>query len=418
MASPQRLDRILPSGRVVEIHRSPWPDGGVITTYSDITDRKQAEEAAKRAADVLNTTLENMADGIKVFDKDLKLVVCNQRALEMFDHPSHLGEVGTSYADVLAYNEKHGHYAADSKAESSASRMDRAKQLVNRKTPYFSRDGRVIEKRRNRMPDGGFVATYRDITELYNTQQMLVEAKEKAESASRAKSEFLATMSHELRTPLNPIIGFAEIMERKLHGPLGDAHYDEYVCSIRESAVHLLSIINDILDIAKVEAGKATPGNDVVCIEEIIASCVRLMQEHANRGNVRLDTKLADDLPNFRANPRMVKQIILNLLSNAIKFTPDGGTVTLAVDAEQDLRINITDTGIGIAEADIEKALAPFEQIDRSLNRKYEGTGLGLPLARSFVRLHGGDLVIRSQLGKGTTVMVTFPQERLIPASH
>lgn len=414
MSVPQRLERTMPDGRVLEIHRGPWPGGGFISTYSDITERKRADDSAKRSAELLETTLENMADGIRVYDSDLRLVVCNRRALEMFDHPPFLGRVGTHYSDLLAYNEENGQYAADPTVESTESRLERAKRLINRKTPYFTRDGRVIEKRRNAMPNGGFVATYRDITELYKTQQMLLDAKQKAESASRSKSEFLANMSHELRTPLNPIIGFSEIMEQQLHGALGSTHYDEYVKAIKESALHLLSIINDILDIAKIEAGKAEPSDDDVRIGEIILSCRRLMQESATQANIALEANVSDNIPRFRADPRMVKQIILNLLSNAIKFTPAGGKVTVVVEVVDALRIIISDTGIGMSAADIEKALTPFEQADRSITRKYQGTGLGLPLARSFARLHGGDLMIDSKLGEGTAVTVTFPAHRLI----
>jgi len=258
------------------------------------------------------------------------------------------------------------------------------------------------------------IRSIRYAMERKRVEAQLVETKNSAEAASRAKTEFLANMSHELRTPLNAIIGFSEILKQEPLGPLGHPSYRDYVRDVYESGVHLLRIINDILDLSKIEVGKLTLSETPVDPRQAIESCMRIVRERADNGGISLVTEIASDLPTLNADERMVKQVLLNLLSNAIKFTPSGGSVRIIahVDDEDGLVIAVADTGIGIAVADIERALQPFEQIDSSLHRKYQGTGLGLPLARSMCELHGGHFAIDSTVGKGTTVTVRFPPER------
>jgi len=254
-----------------------------------------------------------------------------------------------------------------------------------------------------------------DITARKEAEAELVKSKEAAEFANRAKSEFFANMSHELRTPLNAILGFSEVITNQMFGPLGNPRYAEYAQDIYTSGKLLLDLINDVLDIAKLEAGKVELREAPMSVQDTVAQCLTLLRERAANGGVKLVADLPESLPPLMADERAVKQILLNLLSNAVKFTLDGGTV--AVRARIDaggLALSIRDSGIGMDENDIELALSPFGQVDSKISPKHQGTGLGLPISRSLAKLHGGDLAIESAPGRGTTVTVTFPAERLI----
>ncbi|MGE5538637.1 MAG: ATP-binding protein [Gemmatimonas sp.] len=267
--------------------------------------------------------------------------------------------------------------------------------------------------------DGEMIArAIRYSVERKRAHLQLLEEKERAELASRAKSEFLANMSHELRTPLNAIIGFAEVMESEVMGPMGVPKYRDYARDIKNSGVHLLEIINDILDLSKIEAGKVQMQEDIVALPRAVQACMTLIDERARLAKVSLTTDVSDDLPRIRADDRKIKQILINLLSNSVKFTPAGGSIAVSarVLSSGEIEISVADTGIGMAAADIPKALTPFTQIDNSLSRKFGGTGLGLPLTDSFVRLHGGKMSITSEPGCGTIVTVTLPGNRVISA--
>jgi PAS domain S-box-containing protein len=261
-----------------------------------------------------------------------------------------------------------------------------------------------------------FECTVYDITERHQAELVLRHAKEQADFANRSKSEFLANMSHELRTPLNAIIGFAEIIKGQMFGPVGSAQYIEYAGDIYDSGQLLLSLINDILDMSKIEAGKRALVEAVLNIEHIVQSVVRLVAARAKLGKLHLTTNVPKDLPALRGEERALKQILTNLLTNAIKFTPEGGDVHLSahMDEKGRLCIKLADTGIGIAAEDIPLALAPFGQIESALSRKHQGTGLGLPLTKALVELHGGILDLQSKLGEGTTVTLIFPVERVV----
>jgi signal transduction histidine kinase len=250
--------------------------------------------------------------------------------------------------------------------------------------------------------------------ELRATTQNLGIALEAAAASSQAKSQFLATMSHELRTPLNAIIGFSQLLQSEPLGPLGNERYREYAGDILDSGSHLLSLINDVLDFSKAEAGRLDLQEDDLDAGEILNECLRLVAPEAQEAGIAVVAEMQKPAPTLRADRRRLKQIALNLLSNALKFTPSGGTlrVTLACDAEG-LEIAIADNGIGMSPDQIPIALAPFGQVDSRLSRLHEGTGLGLPLCRRFAEAHGGSLTIASALGEGTTVTVRFPLERL-----
>ena len=223
-------------------------------------------------------------------------------------------------------------------------------------------------------------------------------------------------MSHELRTPLNAIIGFSDMIENETCGPVGSIKYREYAADINQSGQHLLDIINDILDLSKIESGQARITDEIIVVEDLARSVLVLLDGMAQRHAIEIVADLSRRLPKLRADRRIAKQILLNLLSNGVKFSPAGSRVTLRAwrDATGELALQVADEGIGIAREDIPKAMAKFVQVDGALNRKYEGTGLGLPLVESLVELHGGRLKLESRLGVGTTVTVYFPQDRVI----
>jgi signal transduction histidine kinase len=254
--------------------------------------------------------------------------------------------------------------------------------------------------------------------ELQATAENLTRALDAAAAASQAKSQFLATMSHELRTPLNAIIGFSELLKSELFGPMGDARYKGYVNDVHRSGKHLLALVNDVLDFSKIDAGHLTLQEDQIDIGETLSTSLRMIEGQAANTGVTLEQEIAHDLPILRADERRVRQILLNLLSNAVKFTQRGGRVRLiAFTDDNEFIVQVSDTGIGMAKEDIPRALERFGQLDSDLNRKYEGTGLGLPLTKKLAELHGGRLEIESELCVGTKVTVAFPGDRLIERS-
>jgi PAS domain S-box-containing protein len=259
--------------------------------------------------------------------------------------------------------------------------------------------------------------TIQDITERKRTENALRRAQLDAEMANRAKSQFLANVSHELRTPLNAIIGFSEVMKDELMGPLGAGIYKEYSGDIHESGRHLLAIINDILDLSRVEAGQTTLNESEITIDHLIESCLVLIRGKANAGGLVLSSEIPALLPLVIGDERLLKQALLNLLSNAVKFTPRGGSVRVqAVHAADGIDISVVDSGIGMSAAEIEQVAKPFVQLENWLVRKYEGTGLGLSIVKAFCELHGGGLVIDSEAGRGTTTTIHLPAARIVPA--
>ena len=239
---------------------------------------------------------------------------------------------------------------------------------------------------------------------------------QEAEAASRAKTEFLANMSHELRTPLNAIIGFSEIIKSELLGELGVDRYRFYAQDTFDSGHHLLEVINDILDISKVEAGEFELHEDATDLSEMVNQSVRFVRERAEKAGVGLVVELAPDVPQLFVDPRLIKQGLINLLTNAIKFTPGPGNVTVRAENTSDgsVLLSVTDTGIGIGEEQIPSILQPFSQVESAFSRSHEGTGLGLPLTNSFIEAHGGSMEVKSTVGEGTTVTLLFPFERVI----
>jgi cell cycle sensor histidine kinase DivJ len=258
--------------------------------------------------------------------------------------------------------------------------------------------------------EADIVAVTRDITERKAYERELIEARDLSEQANRSKSRFLANMSHELRTPLNAIIGFSEVMSHQMFGPLGGARYLEYSGLIHESGNHLLELINSILDMSKIEAGKFELSEEVFDLGAVAEAAIRFVRLLAERQGVALKTTIASNATQIFADKRAVKQILVNLLSNGVKFTPRGGEVRIMAGLDsQGVEIAVADTGMGISRKDLERLGKPFEQVESEHVRSKEGTGLGLALVKALAAMHGGGAVLESTLGEGTVVRVRLP---------
>lgn len=262
----------------------------------------------------------------------------------------------------------------------------------------------------------GVVLVGRSVMAATELAEAVRHAKEQADNASQAKTDFLANMSHELRTPLNAVIGFAQVMRNEYLGPLGSARYREYAAGIEESGQHLLELIEDILDVARIESGQVTLKEEELDPAQVMDAVGRLIRPKADGARVMLYVEPNTSLPVLRADARRLRQILLNLLSNAIKFTPAGGRVELRAVAEPNggLTFVVVDTGIGIKPAELEKVMELFGQAQSAYSRSHAGSGLGLPIASSLAELHGGTLSIDSVPDHGTTVRVRFPQDRVL----
>lgn len=256
-----------------------------------------------------------------------------------------------------------------------------------------------------------------DVTDSHAAAEALEQAKQAAELANRAKTQFLAAISHELRTPLNAINGFAEAMRAEILGPLPNDRYREYCGYVVEAAHHLTGLINDVLDVSRIESGQLELRDEPVVVADLVASALVMVADRARQADLRLESELAENLPDLRGDPLRLKQVMLNLLSNAVKFTPAGGTVTVRGGRAADggLELAVADTGIGISPQDYEKVLATFGQVDGRLERRYQGLGLGLSLAYSLMTLQGGTLTLDSAPRRGTTVLLRFPPDRALP---
>jgi signal transduction histidine kinase len=404
-------------GRIMIIHRSRMPNGGFVIALTDVTNVRKAEREVAEKGRLLELALKSMGQGIAIHDRDLRMIACNEKYIAFRGNiPAELVQPGMAHEDSLRFRARRGDFGPGDIEQQVRSRIEKMKR-GDIFVPVRLVNGRVIQAKRDPMPDGGFVTTYTDITEIKAAEAELIRARDIAESANTAKTEFLANMSHELRTPLNAIIGFSEMMKNEMFGPLGDMRYRDYCANVADSGMHLLSLINDILDLSKIEAGKMELNEEIADLGGIIRSCALLMCEQAETAGIFIDTSCPTDLPMARVDTRKIKQVIINLLQNSIKFTPRNGHVKISASVMPggELRIVVTDTGIGMRPEDIPRALDRFGQVDGSLSRRHNGAGLGLPLAKSLMELHGGTLAISSSPQRGTQVTVYLPAERLCP---
>jgi signal transduction histidine kinase len=406
----------LGNGRTVLVDERRTTDGGLVSTFTDITRLKRQEEEITRQSVLLQTTLEHLDQGISVFDRKLDLVMFNRRFVELLAYPDELAQPGTSFEALVRHKIARGEHGTGDPEEIVRARIAEARKFQPRVFEYVRINGIVLEVRDKPLPGGGgFVRSYTDVTPFRVAERRLATAKEEAEMASRTKSEFLANMSHELRTPLNAIIGFSDVMQSELLGPLGP-RYRSYAKDIQESGEHLLGIINDILDLSKIEAGRLTLREEIVDPTLMVRECVRLLQGRAEEAGIALLLQIPPEAAcHLNADAVKLKQILLNLVSNAVKFTPRGGRVEVRLRQGRGGRFEVVveDTGIGMTEGEVAIALQPFRQVESTFARTQEGTGLGLPLTNALIELHGGTMTIESARGRGTTVTVSFPLERV-----
>ncbi|WP_028467187.1 PAS domain-containing sensor histidine kinase [Nisaea denitrificans] len=261
----------------------------------------------------------------------------------------------------------------------------------------------------------GYRGTGTDITEERDRQAQLLRTIYEADHANRAKSAFLANMSHELRTPLNAIIGFSEILTDQLFGKMQNDRYLEYAKDINDTGQHLLTVLNDLLDISRIEAGFLTLDENVIDVQRMMRSCVRMLNEKISAAALTLSLNLPEDLPALLGDETRLRQVVINLLTNAVKFTPAGGKISASVSIIDDggLEITVEDTGVGISERDLERVMEPFQQAEQDLSRRYGGVGLGLSLARNLTEMHDGTIKLESEPGVGTLVRVHLPADRV-----
>jgi two-component system cell cycle sensor histidine kinase PleC len=413
-----------------ELVRQPGEPGmHLIGIAVDITEQKSLVEKTVAADMRLRDAIETIPEAFVVWDADNRLVLCNSNFQELHNLTDEAIGVGASYEAVVAAGRQP---VVRSKIIAGGPNLPGARTFEAQ-----LEDGRWLHISERRTKDGGYVSVGTDITALKTheeklmhsekrlmatvadvraSQQRLGELAEKyaaektrAEEANQAKSKFLANMSHELRTPLNAIIGFSEIMESGMFGPLGAEKYNEYCSDIRSSGEYLLDVINDILDMAKIEAGRIRLEFEELDLDTTLSEAMRVVSARAQDKQLALVAKISPDL-GLRADRRALKQIVLNLLSNAVKFTPAGGRVTVrGRAADQCIMLSIADTGIGIARDALARLGRPFEQVESQLTKSHQGSGLGLAIAKSLIELHGGHMRIRSTLGKGTLVVVRLP---------
>ncbi|MGE0230815.1 MAG: PAS domain S-box protein [Flavobacteriaceae bacterium] len=365
----------------------------------------------------LRAILDTATEGVVVLDSEGRIERLNQSAEALFGHDSH-AVTGRAFTTLIAPESRDSvqDYLEGLKRNGVASILNDGREITGRVAqggalPLFLTIGRLGDG-----PQTKFCAVIRDITQWKKAEGELVEARRKAETLSAQKSEFLAKISHEIRTPLNAIIGFSEVMIEERFGPIGNERYRGYIHDIRTSGDHVLSLINDLLDLSKVEAGHMELEFGSVLLNDIVEQSVAIMQPQANKERILIRTNLTLDLPPVVADQRSMRQILLNLLSNAVKFTPPGGQIIVSTihTADGDVLLRVRDTGVGMNETDIRTAMEPFRQVGQNRLNANRGTGLGLPLTKALVEANRASFGIESKVDHGTLIEVSFPQNRVL----
>jgi len=393
-------------------------DGGTLLIRHDITEQRRNALHLQRLAEAV----ESAAEAFSFYDAEDRLVYCNKKVHELNRASPETLVPGTPFeAHIRALVTKGLIPEAHGREEEWIQ-----ERLVRHRNPgepfeLQRQDGIWLLVHEQRLPDGGIATLATDITKLKQTEAALREAKEQAEFANRSKTVFVANLSHEFRTPLNSIIGFADILKNEAFGSLGSRRYQEYARDISESSRHLLDLINDILDLSRVEASGELPLREqIVDVGKVVDSCRRLVGGLADKAGLELKIEVLTAMPGLYADERRLKQILLNLLSNAIKFTPKGGTVRLSAATQTDnaLVFQVSDDGPGLPSEDIGAALMPLDATAGARAGRSNGPGLGLAIAKSLAEMHGATLRMESALGAGTTITVCFPKERVVPRPH
>jgi PAS domain S-box-containing protein len=402
---------------VMLVSKVPLKDSSGASTHLvsvalDITERRRMEESALR----LLAAIETAPELFVIYDADDRIAVTNKHFREINRAAPGSAAMGMTFEEHIRRIVKAGLVpeAIGREEEWIAWRLQRHRNPAG---PFEIRrqHGRTVRINEHRLPDGSTVVMSADVTDLKRIETELRAAKEEADLANRAKTEFLANMSHELRTPLNSIIGFTDILVNRRFGR-DDPRYDSYLKDVNDAGRDLLRLINDIIDISRIERGQLVLSERNVDVPRLMTACYRLVLGRAHEAQVRIDLNLPKDFPALHADELRVKQALLNVLANAVKFTPEGGRIAFGAAVEQDGGITFTvkDTGIGIRAEEIPKVMSLFGQADGSLARKYDGAGLGLPMTRSLMELHGGEMKLESTPGVGTAVHLRFPKTRSV----
>ncbi len=404
---------------------APW-DGETALVYilrqSDGVSDKRSETSemnlreAEAVGGELRGILDTATDGVILLDRSGHIISLNRSAEALFGYDSAEIE-GQNFTRLFAPESHRGavDYLEGLAANGVASLLNDGREVIGQVReggliPLFMTLGKIGDNPKK------FCAVFRDITQWKRAEEELLEAKRKAEQSSSAKSDFLAKISHEIRTPLNSIIGFADVMREERFGPIGNERYREYLKDIQTSGAHLISLINDLLDLSKIEAGKVELSFSGVDLNDIARQCMAIMQSQANRERIIIRTSLFPELPQVVADVRSIRQIVLNLLSNSIKFTPPGGQVIVSTQLSEtgEVLLRVRDTGVGMSEADVATALEPFRQLGTTGRGTAGGSGLGLPLTKALAEANRAGFAVKSNVNAGTLVEISFPSNRVL----